>query len=161
MTLVMALAIAVAAAWPPQIEQWRGLIYEYAQKNALDPALVAAVIRIESNGDAGAVNQHSGACGLMQVMPVEAKIRPDLFWDRPSCSEQELLNPRFNVRWGTRYLAEQIRFYGIRSGLQHYFGRMDIGFEYADTVLRICREYGGVWCGRDARPERLSRYVAI
>ena len=49
--------------WP-----YQGEILEYSGKNKIDPFLVAAVIKNESNFDRKAVSK-VGAIGLMQIMP--------------------------------------------------------------------------------------------
>ncbi|MBU3181308.1 lytic transglycosylase domain-containing protein [Clostridium psychrophilum] len=48
------------------------LIIKYSQRYNVDPCLVAAVIRAESNFDGSAVS-HRGAYGLMQIMPDTAQ----------------------------------------------------------------------------------------
>lgn len=82
----------------------------YAQAYDLDPALVYAVIRSESNFNADAKSR-SGALGLMQMMP-------DTFqWlqesEHDSYSDEALLRPDINIRYGCRYLSMMLEKYGI------------------------------------------------
>lgn len=87
----------MSSYWGPDVFRWGPLIERHAEARNLDPDLVAAVMTVESKGDPNAVS-YSGATGLMQVMPL---------WGRPPVSE--LLNPETNVAWGTRILADNIR----------------------------------------------------
>ncbi len=69
---------------------------------AVDPALVYALTRLESNFDARAVSG-AGAHGLMQLMPVTAGFmagHPDRFTASPS----RLQNPSINLDLGQRYV---------------------------------------------------------
>ncbi|HAP32418.1 MAG TPA: lytic transglycosylase, partial [Firmicutes bacterium] len=47
---------------------YREVIAEYSGRHDLEPQLVAAVIRVESNFNSAAVSK-KGAKGLMQIMP--------------------------------------------------------------------------------------------
>lgn len=69
------------------------LINSAAQKFNVDADLIKAVIKAESNFNAGAVSS-CGALGLMQLMPATAK---GLGVDDP-------LNPEQNIYGGTKYL---------------------------------------------------------
>lgn len=69
------------------------LIEKEAREQGIDPALVKAVIRAESDFDSQAVSS-AGAQGLMQLMPATAA---ELEMDDP-------FNPEENIRGGVRYL---------------------------------------------------------
>ncbi len=85
----------------------RDTIVTESRKAGLDPALVAALIRQESNFNPGA-RSAAGARGLMQVMPAVGKaIAPAagiISWD-PNL----LYNPGINVEIGIRHLAPLVR----------------------------------------------------
>lgn len=103
------------------VMSWVPLVAELTADCAppITPAVILAVIYLESKGDAGAINSRSGAAGLMQVMPREAN--PALFADRPT--QEELLDPETNIAWGIRVLRWSLR--GDRSlkqALYHYSG---------------------------------------
>jgi soluble lytic murein transglycosylase-like protein len=80
-------------------------VEDAAAEFALEPALIRAVIKVESNFNHKAVSP-VGARGLMQLMPPTAE----------SMELREALNskrPRVNVRAGTKYLRAMInRFHG-------------------------------------------------
>ena len=133
-------ACLVSSKYPSSITQWCALITHYAQQNFISPDLVAAVIWQESGGNPDAYS-HSGAVGLMQVMPKDGisatfmcKNGP-CFANRPSSAE--LFNPEFNVKYGTKMLAGLYNRSGSwREALKSY-GPMDVGYSYADKVLSI------------------------
>ena len=70
------------------------MIFEAAERSALDPRFVHAVIWQESKYDTKA-KSHAGAQGLMQLMPATAK--------RFGCTDAE--DPEQNLKAGTKYLA--------------------------------------------------------
>ena len=134
----------IGAAYPASIQQWCSLITRYANENGLEPNLVAAVMLQESGGNPDAYSS-SGAVGLMQVMPrdgiaasFQCNGRP-CFSNRPSM--EELFDPEFNIEYGTRMLAGLISRRGsVREALFAY-GPMDVGYTYADLVLKIQANY--------------------
>lgn len=75
-------------------------ILQACEKYNVDPALVKAVIRVESNFNPLAVSP-KGAQGLMQVMPqTAARYR-----------EKDLFSPITNIQVGTRHLAYLMKRY--------------------------------------------------
>jgi soluble lytic murein transglycosylase-like protein len=129
---------------PGSVRQWCDLIDRYSNEVGLPPKLIAALITQESAGNSSAYS-HSGAVGLMQVMPRDGIATKFMckngpcFHDRPSMTE--LYDPEFNIRWGTQFLADLQRRHGnIRDALKSY-GPMDRGYQYADLVLSIYERY--------------------
>ncbi len=74
----------------------------HAEATSLDPYLIAALIRVESNFRHD-VRSPKGATGLMQLMPETARwIAEQLQMD---FREADLLDPDINIRLGTWYLT--------------------------------------------------------
>lgn len=72
--------------------------------NGVDPFLVAAIIREESQYDWRAVSR-VGAIGLMQVMPATANAVAQQH-RLPSLSREDLFDQEVNIRIGTWYVAQ-------------------------------------------------------
>jgi len=128
----------ISASFPHSIKTWEKEISLAANDTQLDPNLIAAVMLIESNGQAEVISS-SGAVGLMQVMPNDGLAASFMcpngpcFENRPSTSD--LKNPDFNIFYGSELLASLIAQFGsVRAGLKAY-GPMDQGYGYADLVL--------------------------
>ena len=135
----------VSPHFPEGILNWCELITQYAEANNLNPNLIAAVMLQESGGQHLAYS-HSGAVGLMQVMPRDGIAETFMckngpcFASRPTITE--LQEPEFNIAYGTRMLSGlNDRFGSIRDALKSY-GPMDVGYSYADKVLAILERYG-------------------
>jgi soluble lytic murein transglycosylase len=86
---------AVAAWWPE--------ITAAAGRHGVPPELVALVVWLESNGDAGA-RSSLGALGLMQLMPATAAAVAQTRGE-PSPTEGELLDPERNLELGCAHLS--------------------------------------------------------
>ena len=85
--------------WPYQNE-----IVTYARRNNIDPFLVAAVIKNESEFKPGAVSP-VGAIGMMQIMPETGEwIAKQMGLDNYSI--HSLYDPGVNIRMGCWYLSE-------------------------------------------------------
>ncbi len=72
--------------------------------NGVDPFLVAAIIREESQYDRRAVSR-VGAIGLMQVMPATANAVAQQH-RLPSVSREDLFDQETNIRIGARYVEQ-------------------------------------------------------
>ncbi len=130
--------------FPEAIKQYCPYILTSAQENNLDPVLIAAVIFQESAGDEKAIS-HSGAIGLMQVMPRDGLastfmcVNGPCFANRPTI--QELLEPAYNISYGSRLLGELILTSGdLREGLKLY-GPYQMDYLYSDNVISIMEQY--------------------
>jgi len=82
-------------------ERWVSLVEAAATSHRLDPALVAAVIRVESNWQPRAVSP-KGARGLMQLMPATAR----------RLGVTKSFDPAQNVRGGALYLSRLAERFG-------------------------------------------------
>lgn len=76
------------------------LIKTVSERHHVDPALVRAVIRTESNGNPAAVS-NKGAQGLMQLMPTTAQ----------QLGVANVFNPQDNIEGGVKYLQQQLSRY--------------------------------------------------
>lgn len=85
---------------------YRDAIRREAQKHGLDPLLMAALIRQESEFDKDAVSS-AGAIGLMQVMPATGRELARRLRMGP-VTRKSLHNPSTNLALGAYYLARQI-----------------------------------------------------
>ena len=91
---------------PAHRARFASLIAETARRHRLSPALLHAVITVESGYNPSA-RSHKGAVGLMQLMPSTAKrYFVDDIWD-----------PRQNVAGGARYLSDLLRMFNNDLGL--------------------------------------------
>ena len=114
------LALAIAAAWTVREEpdfylraryplEYEHMIRVHAGNHDLDPALLAAVVYVESRFDPNATSA-AGAIGLMQLLPDTAKgIALRTGGDRFVVAD--LRNPEINIRYGSWYLAHLLEQY--------------------------------------------------
>nr|WP_116309965.1 lytic transglycosylase domain-containing protein [Cupriavidus taiwanensis] len=87
----------------PNIKTVEPLIHQIAGKQDVDPALVKAVMAVESGFNPAAVSP-KGAIGLMQVIP-DTGARFGVSADARRTIEQKLADPRTNITAGVRYLS--------------------------------------------------------
>ena len=78
--------------------EFKAHILNASRKYMVDPALIEAIIQVESNFRSDAVS-HSGATGLMQLMPGTAR---DL-------DVIDRYNPRENIHGGVKYINELMK----------------------------------------------------
>jgi soluble lytic murein transglycosylase-like protein len=81
-------------------EAYRDLIEQHASEHGVDPALIMAVITVESRGNPNA-SSRAGAMGLMQLMPAV-------------CQDQGVYDPyepSQNIRGGVSLLARHLKKY--------------------------------------------------
>ena len=110
----LSLGILVALS-ADQLVRWyypvpfRETVVRYALTHDLDPLLVTAVMRVESNFDPLAVSI-KGARGLMQIMPETAEWIADQV-GMPEFDVEMLFEPEINVALGAWYLADLHRLF--------------------------------------------------
>jgi soluble lytic murein transglycosylase len=137
-TVIVVLGLAGAAVWVVRAQPDWYLRARYplsyghsirasAQDRGLDPALVAAVVYVESRFDPDA-RSDVGAIGLMQLLPGTARgIAARTGGSRFVVAD--LRDPDLNVRYGSWYLAHLVDRYGsVDLGLAAYHsgqGRVD------------------------------------
>lgn len=92
--------------------QYKELVLQESTNNELDPALIFAVIRTESNFDPDA-ESHAGARGLMQIMPNTFSWLQSKRGETGSFTEDDLFVPDINVRYGSYYLSWLYQRYGV------------------------------------------------
>jgi hypothetical protein len=130
--------------FPENILQWRTIIESTAIESGLDANLIAAVMLQESGGNPQAYST-SGAVGLMQVMPKDGIASGFIcgnnpcFMNRPTINE--LLEPSFNIQYGSNYLAGLVKEKGSEREALFSYGPMGMGYEYADIVLTIYENF--------------------
>lgn len=84
------------------MKELEGTIAHHSRQHQLDPALISAIIKAESDFDPDAVSR-AGAIGLMQLMPQTA-VRLEV---------RDPFNPDENIAGGARYLRYLLdRFHG-------------------------------------------------
>jgi soluble lytic murein transglycosylase len=163
---IAVLGVAAAAAWIVEEEpdwylraryplEYEQIVRGHAQSRDFDPALLAAVVYVESRFDPNA-RSDAGALGLMQLLPETARgIALRTGGDRFVVAD--LRDPEINVRYGSWYLDHLKRRYGdVRLALAAYHagqGNVDdwisegsgIAFpetrDYVDEVTRMQRVY--------------------
>ena len=137
-------SVQLNVQYPESIQQWKGSIEQYANQYGLDPNLIAAVMLQESGGSAQVISG-SGAVGLMQVMPRDGIAASFICGSKPCFASRpsmdELMDPAFNIEYGTRMLAGLIRKKGSLHEALYAYGPFDVGYRYADIVLDIYENY--------------------
>lgn len=100
------------------------IIHEKAQKYEVDPALIAAIVEVESSFDTSARSAR-GAVGLMQLRPSTGR------W----MGARDLLDPSQNIDAGTKYLKYLE---------QEFDGDLDRQLAAYNAGISTVRRYGGV-----------------
>ncbi len=81
---------------------YKAEVMEASREHKVDPALVYAVMRAESNYNPNAISE-KGAVGLMQIMPDTGR--------RFGIKEKDLKVPAKNIGTGVKYLAELLEMF--------------------------------------------------
>nr|MCS5636703.1 lytic transglycosylase domain-containing protein [Myxococcota bacterium] len=118
------------------------VIVEEAKRHRFEPALVMAVIHVESSGRSLAVSP-VGALGLMQIMPPtgrELAARHGIPWEGPDT----LLDPVVNVKLGVAYLRRLTdRYQDVSTALAAYNwgpGRIDRRLRSGEKLPTLYRD---------------------
>jgi soluble lytic murein transglycosylase-like protein len=143
------------ALWGDERRRVLSAIVRESRRNGLDPALVAAVIQVESHFDSFAVSS-VGARGLMQLMPPTAQWLVEKDADPARIRPSHLFNPVLNIELGTRFLAQLMnRFDGDLT-------RALIAYNAGPTVARSLRPGSKSWRRLSAYPRNvLAAYKTV
>ena len=79
------------------------LIEQYSVKYKVDPLLITAIMKVESNFNPKAKSK-KGAIGLMQLMPLTAKEISEQYLNLKDFDEKNLYNPKYNIMIGIFYV---------------------------------------------------------
>ena len=121
------------AELPEHGRRWAPAIQDAAEHAGIDPALLASVVRHESNFDPAVVS-HAGAIGLAQLMPGTA-----------AGLGVDPTDPQANLRGGATYLRDQL----------NRFGDLDLALAAYNAGPNRVAQAGGV-----PRIEETQTYVA-
>ena len=99
----------------PNYKAIRHHLKDAAKTFKVDYELLQALIAAESGFDVAAVSP-KGAIGLMQLMPDTAR-RYGVDGDKKMAIEKKLIDPKINVKAGTRYLSDLIKMFPGRLDL--------------------------------------------
>jgi soluble lytic murein transglycosylase len=124
LSAVAVLGLSIAAAWTVREEpdfylraryplEYEHIIRGHAANHGLDPALLAAVVYVESRFDPNAKSA-AGAIGLMQLLPETAK-GIALRTGGARFVVADLRDPEINIRYGSWYLDHLRANYGEMS----------------------------------------------
>jgi len=120
--------------------QYDPLFKAWGASRSVDWRLLKAVAMVESSFRPCVVSRR-GAIGLMQVLPLHARIRGFAYPRKALC------DPDINIRIGSAYLTHSIALYGQNGGLHAYnVGRKGYrdgrrNWKYVQRVLRWYRAY--------------------
>jgi len=110
--------------------KYEDTIRSEAKRNSLDPALLAAVIYVESGFYKNAVSP-AGACGLTQVVPKWTG-GPESMFTKYTC--KQLKDPNTSIRVGAEILSYHIRVYAV--------GNVDRGLCYYNAGTKCITKKG-------------------
>jgi len=100
------------------------IIFAAANRHSVDPALVKAVIMVESSYDPMAISK-KGAIGLMQLMPNTAA----------ALGVEDSLNPEHNINGGVKYLKQL---------LNQFQGDLQLALAAYNAGSRKVKKYKGI-----------------
>ncbi len=117
-------------SWLDRSWTWDRYIERVAREHHLSPALVKAVIHVESGFDPDALSRQ-GARGLMQLMPATGL----------AMGVRDPYDPLQNIRGGTRYLKRMMQ----------RFGRLDLALAAYNAGPTAVVDHGGIPPYRETR----------
>jgi soluble lytic murein transglycosylase-like protein len=124
----------------PAREYYNKLVYAKSNKYNVDPSLVSAMIKVESNWNYKVVSR-SGAIGLMQLMPSTAR----------AMDVKDPLNPEENIEGGIKYL---------RYLLDRFDGDLTLAIAAYNAGPTKVRKYNGIPPIRETR-QYVKRVLTI
>ena len=143
------------ALWGEDRRRVMAAIVRESRRHGLDPALVAAVIQVESHFDPLAVSP-VGAVGLMQLMPPTARWLLEKREGPAQIRPPQLFNPVLNVELGTGYLAQ------LMSRFDGDLTRALIAYNAGPGVARQLQRGSRSWRRLEVYPKSvLAAYKAV
>ncbi|HEU4346084.1 MAG TPA: transglycosylase SLT domain-containing protein [Candidatus Binatia bacterium] len=103
---------------------YEGLIRSAADRHSMDPDLVRAVIKVESDFNSNA-RSHKGAMGLMQLMPDTARLH----------NVTDTFNPSENIEGGIRHL---------KLLLDRFQGNLELTLAAYNAGMKAVEKHGGI-----------------
>ena len=127
------------------------IIQEMGQKYGIEPELIKAHIKVESNWDVNAsrYEAHKGdaSWGLMQLLLSTARE----VLQNPNLTTTQLIQPRNNIEAGTRFISQlRSRFGNVRNAIAAYnagsprldsTGKNYVNQDYVDKVTNAYNQY--------------------
>jgi len=93
--------------YPIKYEEY---VYKYAQEYKIDPLLIFAIIKAESNFNEKALSS-SNAIGLMQLLEKTAEEIAIEDLGMEGFKKEDLYNPELNIRIGLKYFSKLLKEY--------------------------------------------------
>ena len=97
-------------------QKYSDYVYTYSEEYEVDPLLIFAMIKAESNFNPKATS-HSNAIGLMQLMENTAIEMARNMEEEETISKEELYEPQNNIKLGTKYFSILLKQYDNNLGL--------------------------------------------
>jgi soluble lytic murein transglycosylase-like protein len=103
---------------------YESLIRSASSRYSVDPDLIRAIIKVESDFDSTA-RSHKGATGLMQLMPETARLH----------NVEDLYDPSANIEGGVRHL---------KLLLGKYQGDIELSLAAYNAGIKAVEKHGGI-----------------